>query len=291
MRILQPRDWAEALAARATHPEAMPIAGGTDVMVAMRLDHLRPEALLDLSRVRGLDSWQIEPGCVYLAAGVTYTSLEERLAGWLPGLGAVAREVGSRQVRNRGTIGGSLGTASSRGDLHPMLLAAGATIELESSRGSRSVAASRFYLGRGATTLAPDELIAGVRVPIVDGAQWFTKIGWRRGAVKALCSVALVLDADRQRVGLGIGAAGPVPLRAACAEDFLCARLGEARLWRCATPLPDDLVAEFGRLAALASQPDTDLQASAAYRRRAVAVLAQRGLRQGWAAHRRREPR
>jgi CO/xanthine dehydrogenase FAD-binding subunit len=290
MRILQPRDWAEALAARAAHPEAIPIAGGTDVMVAMKLDHLRPEALLDLSGVRGLDSWHIGPDCAYLAAGVTYTTLEERLPGWLSGLGAVAREVGSRQVRNRGTIGGSLGTASSRGDLHPMLLAAGATIELESSRGSRSVAASNFYLGRGLTALAPDELIAGVRVPIVDGAQWFTKIGWRRGVVKPLCSVALVLDVGRERVGLGIGAVGPVPLRAACAEDFLSARLGEARLWRCAAQLPDGLVAEFGRLAALATQLDTDGQASAAYRRHAVAVLAQRGLRQGWAAHRGRGP-
>lgn len=291
MRILRPRDWAEALAVRATYPEARPIAGGTDVMVAITLGHLRPEALLDLSRVRGLGAWRIEADCVYLAAGVTYTSLGERLAGRLPGLGAVASRVGSRQVRNRGTIGGSLGTASWCGDLHPMLLATDATIELGSSRGSRLVAADRFYLDRGVTALGADELIIGVRVPTVIGAQWFTKIGRRRGMVKPLCSVALVLDAGRERVGVGVGATGPVPLRPVGAEDFLRERLSEANLWRSGARLSDDLVAEFGRLAALATEPDTDWQASAAYRRHAVAVLAQRGLQQSWAARRMREAR
>jgi CO/xanthine dehydrogenase FAD-binding subunit len=278
--VLRPADWAEALALRADHPDALPIAGGTDVMVAIARAGARPPALLDLSRVPDLRGWRLAADHVYVRAGVTYTELAERQADRLPGIASVAGQIGSRQVRNRGTVGGALGLAAPAGDLHPMLLALDAEIELSSRRGSRWVPAHRFYLGPGRTALAADELIAAVRLPRTAGSQRFLRIGRRRGMVKTICSVALVLDVRGRRVGVGVGGVGPVPRRPVAAEEFLAAELD----WR-ADALPDGLVDRFARLVVADSEPASDTHATAAYRRHAAAVLAGRCLRAAWRTH------
>src|SRR5947207_1923519 len=152
MEFLQPQSWAEALAVKAANPDAVPIAGGTDVMVELNFDRRRPPALLDLTHVAELASWTLVDGRLRVGAGVTYSELtgERRAAGvcrhtgngggglgrLLPGLALAARTVGSPQIRNRGTIGGNLGSASPAGDCHPSLLAAGAQVEVESVRGT-----------------------------------------------------------------------------------------------------------------------------------------------------------
>src|SRR5437879_1074533 len=119
MDFLQPDTWAEALAARAEYPGAVPICGGTDVMVELNFDQRRPAALLDLTRVARLRDWGIEDGRVRLGAAVTYTRVITELGALLPGLAMAARTVGSPQIRNRGTVGGNLGAASPAGDSHP----------------------------------------------------------------------------------------------------------------------------------------------------------------------------
>ena len=127
MDFLQPATWAEALEAKAAHPDAVPIAGGTDVMVGLNFGHLRPALLLDLTRVADLRDWAVADGAVRLGAGVSYARVISELGDRLPGLAMAARTVGSPQIRVRGTVGGNLGSASPAGDAHPPLLASRAT--------------------------------------------------------------------------------------------------------------------------------------------------------------------
>ena len=121
MDFLQPRTWAEALEAKAAHPDAVPVAGGTDVMVGVNFGHLRPSLLMDLTRVSDLQAWSTEDGAVRLGAGVSYARVITELGDRLPGLAMASRTIGSPQIRNRGTVGGNLATASPAGDAHPAL--------------------------------------------------------------------------------------------------------------------------------------------------------------------------
>src|SRR6266511_4043876 len=221
MDILQPDTWTEALEAKAAQPDAVPIAGGTDVMVELNFDRARPPAVLDLTRVRELTEWAPENSRLRVGAGVTYTRLIAELADRLPGLAIASRTVGSPQIRNRGTVGGNLGSASPAGDAHPPLLAAGAEVEVASVRGSRRLAVADFFTGPKRSVLEPDELVAAVHLPAASGPQQFAKVGPRNAMVIAVCSLALSLDPQRRRVGTGIGSAGPTPLVAAEAERFL----------------------------------------------------------------------
>ena len=115
MELLQPETWEEALEAKAAHPEAMPLWGGTDVMVEMNFGRARPEAILDLTRVRELTEHGPDDGVLRVGAGVTYTRAIAELGDRLPGLAIASRTVGSPQIRNRGTIGGNLGSSSPAG--------------------------------------------------------------------------------------------------------------------------------------------------------------------------------
>jgi CO/xanthine dehydrogenase FAD-binding subunit len=285
MDFLQPGSLAGALAARAERPGAVPIAGGTDVMVEINFDTRRPDALLDLNRVPELASWELDGGQVRLGAGLTYTRLLAELGTVLPGLAMAARTIGSEQIRNRGTIGGNLGAASPAGDCHPVLLATGASVQVMSVRGARLIPAEDFYLGPKRNTLAADELITAVLVPIARGPQQFAKIGSRNAMVIAVCAFALDLRPGTW-VGTGIGSAGPTPLRARAAEEYLAGALTESGLWSSAAPLPDPVAARFGELVAQAARPIDDVRGTAAYRRHALAVLARRTLAWAWGAFR-----
>ncbi|WP_171169563.1 xanthine dehydrogenase family protein subunit M [Streptomyces sp. I05A-00742] len=281
MDFLRPDRWEDALAAKAEHPAAVPLAGGTDVMVEINFDHRRPDHLLDLTRIRDLYTWQTEGEYVRLGAAVPYTRVIEALSGPLPGLALAARTVGSPQIRNRGGVGGNLGAASPAGDSHPALLAAGAEVEAESVRGTRLIAVEEFYTGVKRNALAPDELIRAVRVRKATGPQQFSKVGTRNAMVIAVCAFGLALHPDTRTVRTGIGSAAPTPVRARAAEDFLNAVLAEARCWETGRPVPPAAAAEFAALASAACNPIDDVRGSAAYRRRAVGIMARRTL--GWA--------
>src|SRR5436305_12570459 len=221
MNFLQPSTWAEALAMKAAHPEAVAIAGGTDVMVEINLDHRRPDTVMDLTRVADLAEWATEDGLVRVGAGVTYARIIDELGDRMPGLAMASRTVGSPQIRNRGTVGGNLGSASPAGDAHPPLLASDALVELASVRGTRTVPVAEFFTGPKRSVLAPDELIAAFLLPADPGPQQFAKIGTRNAMVIAVCSFALALRPAAAGAGTGIGSAGPTPLRAPDAERFL----------------------------------------------------------------------
>ncbi|GAA2600216.1 FAD binding domain-containing protein [Actinomadura fulvescens] len=283
MEFVRAPGWRQALEVRAAEAGALPVAGGTDVMVEVNAGRCRPEALLDLSPVSELTEWDTAGECVRVGAGVTFTRLIEELGGPLPGLAQAARTVGSRQIRNRGTLGGNLGTAATKGVCHPLLLACAADIEVASAAaGPRMIAAERFYRPDGSTALRADELIRAVHVPAATGPQYFAKVGLRNAMVTAVCSFALVLDTRRRRVGTGIGAAVPAPRSASAAERFLASELD----WQGRRPLPDETVEHFARLVGQAADPEDDLRCSAAYRRHALGVIARRTLRWAWNDHR-----
>jgi CO/xanthine dehydrogenase FAD-binding subunit len=277
MDFHQPSTLDEALALKAEHPAAMPIAGGTDVMVELNFDVHRPPALLDLGRLTELAEWRQENGHIRLGAAVPYSRIVTELAETLPGLAMASRTVGSPQIRNRGTVGGNLGSASPAGDAHPPLVAVAAEVEVASVRGVRTIPVREFFLGPKRSALAPDELITAVTVPVRQGPQQFAKVGTRNAMVIAVCSFAVSLDVDRKAVGTGIGSAGPTPLRAREAEEFAAAELP----WGSRGPLPDNVSRAFGQLVAAAARPIDDVRGSAAYRKHALSVLARRTL--GWA--------
>lgn len=286
MQFLSPATWSDALQARAEHPEALPVNGGTDVMVELNFDRRRPDALLDLSRVPELASWERDGRRLRLGAGVTYARVVRELADLVPGLALASRTVGSPQIRNRGTVGGNLGSASPAGDAHPPLLAAHAVVEVASVRGTRLVPIDSFYLAPRRTALAPDELVAAVHLDVAGGPQQFAKVGPRNAMVIAVASFGLALHPERTAVGTGIGSAGPTPLRATEAEAFVAGELGAAGLWDSREALPDGLAARFGDLVAQAARPIDDVRGTSAYRRHALSVLGRRCLSWAWDSYR-----
>jgi CO/xanthine dehydrogenase FAD-binding subunit len=278
MELLQPDDWSEALELKAANPTALPIWGGTDVMVDVNFGRARPEAILDLTRVRALAEWDERDGALRIGAGVSYTTAFADLGHRLPGLAAASRTVGSPQIRNRGTIGGNLGSSSPAGDALPPLYASEAVVELASTRGTRRVPVAEFITGPKRNVLEADELIAAVHVAPARGAQQFSKIGTRNAMVIAVCSFALELDPERRQIRTCIGSAAPTPLRATDAETFAARGLD----WEHGSALDARVAETFGELVAQAASPIDDVRGSAAYRRHALSVLARRTLTWAW---------
>ncbi|QXJ24730.1 FAD binding domain-containing protein [Actinomadura graeca] len=287
MDFLRPMTWADALAVKAERPEALPVQGGTDVMVEINFDVHRPGALLDLNRVRELAEWEQADGRLRVGAGVPYTRLIAELGDRLPGLAQASRTVGSPQIRNRGTVGGNLGAASPAGDTHPALLAGDAVIEVESAaRGVRMIPVTDFYLGVKRNALEPDELIRAFWSAPAAGPQYFSKIGTRNAMVIAVCSFALALHPAERRVGTGVGSAAPTPRRATAAEEFLSGELD----WDGRGPLAVSLSKRFGELVKEAAAPIDDVRGTADYRRHALSVMARRTLTWAWNDYRARIP-
>jgi CO/xanthine dehydrogenase FAD-binding subunit len=286
MDFLQPTTWGEALEAKAAHPDAVPIAGGTDVMVGINFGHLRPSLLLDLTRVGELQEWSAADGAVRLGAGVSYARVITELGDRLPGLAMAARTIGSPQIRNRGTVGGNLATASPAGDAHPALLAADAVVEVASVRGSRRIPVTDFYTGVKRTAMDADELIAAVHITPPTGPQQYSKIGTRNAMVIAVAAFGLALHPDRRAVGTGIGSAAPTPRRAPDAEEYLAGELDGAGLWDSRGELPPATADRFGELVAGAASPIDDVRGTARYRLHALSVMARRALTWAWADYR-----
>ena len=271
---------------KAAHPDALPIAGGTDVMVEINFDRHRPQAFIDLTRIAELSEWGEEGDLLRIGAGVTYTRLINELGGQLPGLAMASRTVGSLQIRNRGTVGGNLGSASPAGDAHPPLLASGAIVELASAAGTRRLPANEFYVGPKRSAMRKDELIAAFLIEPRKGPQQFSKVGTRNAMVIAVCSFALALDGERRRIGTGIGSAAPTPVVAGDAERFLGGVLEEESLWDKPAPVGDSALKRFGELVASAAKPIDDVRGTAAYRRQALAVMARRSFVWAWNEYR-----
>ena len=286
MEFLQPTAWREALEAKAAHPEAMPIFGGTDVMVELNFARRRPETVLDLTRVSEIREWEENEVRLRVGAGVTYTRIIEEIGNMLPGLAMASRTVGSPQIRNRGTVGGNLGTASPAGDALPPLYASDAEVEVASVEGSRRVPVAEFIVAPKRNALEPNELVAAFHVPKAEGPQQYSKVGTRNAMVIAVCSFSLALHPKKKKIGTCLGSAAPTPVRADNAEGFIEGVLQEGNLWESRAELEDAALARFGELIETAAHPISDLRGTAAYRTHAVGVLARRTLKWAWDEYR-----
>jgi CO/xanthine dehydrogenase FAD-binding subunit len=283
MGVLVPTSLEDAVAALGAHPEALVLAGGTDVLVAINEQHRTitgTETVVSVGRVPELRAWSFDPAAatVRLGAGVTYAELAAApLADLLPALAQAARTVGSPQIRNAATIGGNLGTCSPAGDGLPVLAALDATVQLRGPAGERTMAVRDFMTGVKRTARQPGELITAVTVPLLDGWQGYAKVGVRNAMVIAICSACLAVDTPSRSVRIALGSVAPTIVRAPEAEAFAAGVVDWPR-----GAVDDAGIARFCELAAAASRPIDDHRASAAYRRRAVDVLARRLLRRAF---------
>jgi CO/xanthine dehydrogenase FAD-binding subunit len=258
--MFRPRSLDEALDVLDAHPAATILAGGTDLMVGVTYDYLRPEVTVGIRRIPELAEMTER----FIGAGVTWSRLER--SPW-PGMAEAARTVGSPQIRNAGTLGGNLGTASPAGDGLPFLAALDAEIEVASRRGgTRTLRWDEFLTGPKRTALRPGELILGAHLPeSIPRGQAFAKVGIRNAMVISIASACLVRG-DDGAVRIALGSVGPIPVRARRAEAMISAQ---------AAPSAAD-AAEFGRMVAAEVSPIDDHRSSAAYRRHAAGVLARR---------------
>jgi CO/xanthine dehydrogenase FAD-binding subunit len=287
MDVFLPRTLDEALEIKAGHPEAVPIAGGTDVMVDVNFDRLRPPAFVDVTRIPDLLEWRREDGDLFLGAGVTYTRIMAELPELTP-LAQASRTVGSPQIRNRATVGGNLGTASPAGDALPVLAAYDAEVVLASaSGGNRTMPWSAFHTGVKTTAMRPDELILGARWRLTRGPGSFSKVGTRGAMIISMAGLCLVVDEDQRAVRAALGSVATTVVRASDAEAFVSEALGRAGAWDDpAAGLDHATRQEFAERVAAAASPIDDVRGTAAYRRHACRVLAGRAL--SWALSDRR---
>jgi xanthine dehydrogenase small subunit len=261
--------------------ETRPIAGGTDVMVAITGElGAVPERMLDLSRLEELRGISLEHGTLVLGARATYSEIRRSTVcrEHLPALVEAAATIGAAQIQNRGTIGGNLANASPAGDTLPVLLAADAVILVGGQRGEREIPVTEFFVEYRKTALARDELILQVRIPLPAGRTVrFRKVGTRRA--QAISKVVLALawrdlgTAGWNDVRLGLGSVAATPIRARATEAVL----------EGARPTPEiaDRAAETlaGEL-----NPIDDVRSTADYRRMVAARILHRLLRdaEGW---------
>lgn len=268
--VFRPSSLAELFTLRQAYPGAVLLAGGTDIGVELSLRGRRFPALIALDRIPELQSITEGEGYIELGAGLSLTHLRERLGDRIPLLAQLFPLFASLPIRNRATLGGNLATASPIGDGAPTLLALDATLRLVSPAGERLLPLSQFFLGYRQTALAPDELIAGVRIPLVAPTlARFYKVAKRQeddiATVSAAFAIDLAPDGTVASARLAFGGVAATPARATSVEAAL-----RGRPWSEAT------INEAAKLLTTAFQPLTDHRGSAAYRRALLGSLLQK---------------
>ena len=274
MTVAIPLTIREALDALQTTPDARLIQGGTDMMVEINFNHLKPSNVIALRRVQELRAWKKNAnGTVTIGAGVPYQEMEMgELKQLLPALAEAARTVGSPQIRAAGTLGGHRGTCSPAGDGLPVLFALDAVVHLQSVDASRELSIHEFMLGVKRNARASNEIITSVTVPLLDGWQGYAKVGVRNAMVISVASACLAIDKPTKSVRIALGAVGPTIIRCRDAELWLSGQFD----FSTTSGIDTDVAKEFGRRVALESKPIDDHRSTAEYRRHAVGVLAQR---------------
>ena len=258
----------------AEDPARKILAGGTDFMVEVNFRHRDPTAVIAIDRVPELRQWRHDGDSVLIGSCVTYREIERGpLSTLVPTLAQSARTIGSPQIRNAGTIGGNLGTASPEGDMISVLLALNATVTIRSISGSRTVSIDNLITGVKKTSLAENEFIESVKVPILRGSQEFLKVGPRNAMVISIASLAMVTDMDRKTIAVALGSVTAAPCRATEAEKYIENFVD----WETMT-VDSAAISTFRELVSNASSPITDHRSSANYRRHTVSVLGERAL-------------
>ncbi len=255
--LLEPRSLADALKMLSDEGPLTPMAGCTDLYVALNFGTLKDTRFLNLWRLDGLRTIELRGGMLSIGALATHTEVirSPLVRKRLPMLAAASREVGGVQIQNRGTIGGNVANASPAGDTLPVLAAADALVVLKSAKVTRRVPFTAFYTGYRQSVRRPDELIVGFEVPAVRGRQFFRKVGTR--AAQAISKVVIAgVVGEQPRVALG--SVAPTVVRAIRTEAALAA--GAA-------------IDEAQRTLSAEIAPIDDIRSTAAYRRRVAANL------------------
>lgn len=258
--LLQPKSVDDALRLMRDEGPLVPIAGCTDVYVALNFGTLPPARFIDLTGLASLRRIAMSGDILRIGALATYTSIirSRHVRARLPILASAAREIGGAQIQNRGTLGGNIANGSPAGDTLPVLAVADATIVLGSVEGERRVPFAGFYTGYRRSVARPDELIVAIEIPPIDGTQWFRKVGTR--AAQAISKV--VMAAVRGPVPrIALGSVAPTVIRLGATEAALASGAS---------------IADARRVLEREIAPIDDLRSTAAYRRQVASNLLER---------------
>lgn len=260
LAVVRPDSLDHALALLRDEGPLVPLAGCTDVYVALNFGTLAATRFIDLWGLDGLRGIEATEGVMRVGALATHTDLvrHPEVRARLPILADACREVGGIQIQNRGTLAGNVANGSPAGDTLPVLAVADAVVVLRSADAERRVPFDGFYTGYRATVMRPDELIVAIEIPPVEGEQWFRKVGTR--AAQAISKVVMAaVRAPRPRISLG--SVGPTVVRLPNTEAALAsgASIEEAR-----RVLEDEIT------------PIDDVRSTADYRRRVAGNLLAR---------------
>jgi CO/xanthine dehydrogenase FAD-binding subunit len=261
--LLQPRSVTEALKMLRDEGPLVPMAGCTDLYVALNFGTLKETRFLNLWGLGGLRQIEMRGGMLSIGALATHADLIRSVLvrRRIPMLAAAARQVGGVQIQNRGTLGGNVANASPAGDTLPVLAAAEATVVLRSAAGTRRVPFTAFYTGYRQSVRRPDELIAALEIPAIEGSQWFRKVGTRAAQAISKIVIAGVRPPAGGSVRLALGSVAPTVVRATRTEAALAAGVPLVEAQRI---LMDEIA------------PIDDIRSTADYRRRVAANLLAR---------------
>jgi aerobic carbon-monoxide dehydrogenase medium subunit len=254
--------------------DAKIMAGGQSLIPLLKLRFSRPEVVVDIGRLPGLNGVKRVDGSIAVGALVRHVDIErhKELGALAPLMVEAAHWIADPLVRNRGTLVGSVCHADPAGDWGSVLLALDASLVARSKAGERTLRADGFFVGPLATALRPDEVVTEVRIPVPKGRSGgaYLKLERKVGDFATVgVAVQVELDGDRiARAGVGLTAVGAQNLRAADAERALQGKQAS-----------DEVFAEAARLAAAAAEPNDDVRGSAEYKKDVVRVFVQRGLK------------
>ena len=280
MTVIVAKELSTALAALREHADARLIQGGTDLMVEINFNHVKPTTMVSLRDIEVLRMIQTDSqGIMSIGSGVPYSIIEgEPVLSAIPALAQAARTVGSPQIRAAGSLGGNLGTCSPAGDTLPVMFALDAMIHLNTLDSHRVVSIHEFMTGVKRSVRQHDEVITSIDFPIVQGWQGYSKVGVRNAMVISVASACLVADHDKANVRLALGSVGPTIIRCREAEAWLAS----SQDLTAGQTISREVANEFGRRAAAESSPIDDHRSTAEYRRHAISVLASRLLRKAY---------
>ena len=280
MTVIVAKELNAALAALREHHDARLIQGGTDLMVEINFNHVKPTTMISLRDVASLRTIRRDQtGTLSIGSGVPYSVIEgEPVLSEIPALAQAARTVGSPQIRAAGSLGGNLGTCSPAGDTLPVMFALDAMIHLNTLDSTRVVSIHDFMTGVKRSVRQQDEIITSIDFPIINGWQGYSKVGVRNAMVISVASACLVADHENSDVRIALGSVGPTIIRCREAEAWL----KTSQDLSAGQSISLDVANEFGRRAAGESSPIDDHRSTAQYRRHAISVLASRLLRKAY---------
>ena len=280
MTVIVAKELATALSALREHGDARLIQGGTDLMVEINFNHVKPTTMISLRDIESLRTIRSnQPSVLSIGSGVPYSIIEgEPVLTDIPALAQAARTVGSPQIRAAGSLGGNLGTCSPAGDTLPVMFALDAMIHLNTVDSARVVSIHDFMTGVKRSVRQHDEIITSIDFPVIKGWQGYSKVGVRNAMVISVASACLVADHENADVRIALGSVGPTIIRCREAETWL--KTTQDLSSRESISL--DVANEFGRRAANESSPIDDHRSTAQYRRHAISVLASRLLRKAY---------